>query len=225
MSDWNMHKLPFLGSLVVRPRLLVAILLAIALFFCLPDTWRTVTKLLVDWDAGIALYLGLAALMMYQSDDKIIRQRAATQDEGSLIILGLSVSGAIASIAAIMHELVTAKALSGHAEGRAIALAAATVLLSWFFMQTMFALHYAHTYYNPDSKNEDGGLEFPVKYKTPDYWDFIYFSFIIGTAAQTADINITSRSIRRLVTLQCVIVFFFNTTILALAINVGAGLA
>ena len=95
-------------------------------------------------------------------------------------------------------------------------------------MQTMFALHYAHAYYNSNISNEVGGLDFPSSKarpdSRPDYWDFIYFSFIIGTAAQTADVNITSKVIRRVVTIQCVTVFFFNTTILALAINVGASL-
>jgi uncharacterized membrane protein len=225
MPKWTITDVPILSSFVVRPRLLIAIVFASLLFLFLPDAWRPITKRLIAWDVGMAVYLVLAAVMMSQFDEVIIRRRAASQDEGSLIILGLTVFGAIASVAAIMHELATAKSLTGHAEWQAIALAAATVFLSWVFMQTIFALHYAHEYYNPDPGNADGGLEFPAKYRTPDYWDFIYFSFIIGTAAQTADINITSRVIRRIVTIQCVIVFFFNTTVLALAINIGASLA
>jgi len=85
-------------------------------------------------------------------------------------------------------------------------------------------LHYTHEYYNDRAKTRNAGLKFPDENLQPDYWDFIYFSFIIGTSAQTADINITSKSFRRLVTLHCVIVFFFNITILALTINIGASL-
>lgn len=208
----------------VRPRLAAATICAALLFFWLPESSRLVTRLLLAWDFGTALYLGLVAAMMVRSDDVSIRRRAAAQDEKGIIILALTVFGVIASLAAIMMELAAAKNLSGHAEGGAITLAAATVMLSWLFMQTMFALHYAHAFYSPDEGNKEG-LEFPAQYRTPDYWDFVYFSFIIGTAAQTADINITSKIIRRIVTVQCVVVFFFNTTILALAINVGASLA
>ena len=225
MAEFMIRRLPLLRSFAVRPRLLFAIIAASCFFFFLPSECRLITKFLMTWDIGIALYLVLTASMMARSDDNAIRNRAASQDEGGLVILGLTVLGAIASVAAIMHELVIAKTLAGDAKDQAINLAAVTVFLSWIFMQTIFALHYAHAFYNPDIENSDGGLEFPVKYRTPDYWDFVYFSFIIGTAAQTADINITSRTIRRIVTLQCVTVFFFNTTILALAINIGAGLA
>jgi uncharacterized membrane protein len=100
----------------------------------------------------------------------------------------------------------------------------ATVVLTWLFMQTMFALHYAHDFYNNCSRNREGGLEFPGHNPMPDYWDFVYFSFVIRTAAQTADINITSENFRRIVALHSVIIFFFNTTILALTVNVGASL-
>ena len=225
MVDFKLRRIPVLRSFAVRPRLLLAISIAACFVFLLPENWRLITRSLSAWDMGIIFYLALTAAMMLNSDDKAIQRRAASQDESGLVILGLTLLGAIASLAAIIAELVSAKTLSGSAEEQAVALAAVTVILSWVFMQTMFALHYAHAFYNARDPGSDGGLEFPAKYNTPDYWDFVYFSFIIGTAAQTADINITSRSIRRVVTLQCVTVFFFNTTILALAINIGAGLA
>ncbi len=179
--------------------------------------------MLVAWDASTALYLILAGIMMLRSTPEKIRTRAAMEDEGRLLILALTTITAIASLAAIVAELATAKASTGHMQWQHIALAGVTVFLSWTFMQTIFALHYAHEYYT-DHDETSGGLEFPAKYITPDYWDFAYFSFVIGTAAQTADINITSRLIRRTVALHCMIVFFFNTTILALTVNIGAGL-
>lgn len=221
------HRIPVVRMLVIRPRLAFALLVGIVTGLLLPDSYRPITKLLTAWDIGIALYLVLAAGMMGNSDNAKMRHRASLEDEGGLILLGLTVFGAVASLAAIMHELVIAKTLSGHGEGLAIALAAATVVLSWLFMQTMFALHYAHEFYKADTDKDGngGGLEFPAHYHTPDYWDFVYFSFVIGTAAATADINLTSRMMRRIVTLHCIVVFFFNTSILALAINIGAGLA
>ncbi len=137
-----------------------------------------------------------------------------------LFLLGLTVC---ASLAAIMAELAAAKEI-GSTSLQHVTLTGITVVLTWLFMQTMFALHYAHEYYNCRSRNNHGGLEFPGYDLSPDYWDFIYFSFVIGTAAQTADINIISKTIRRIVALHSVIVFFFNTTILALMVNVGASL-
>jgi uncharacterized membrane protein len=208
----------------VRPRLTAAAILSCLVFFLLlPEHWRTVTKLLTAWDSGTLLYLLLASIMMYNSDSATIRSRAALQDEGGLIILGLTVCSAIASLAAIMAELAAAKGHGGTSLQH-VMLTGTTVVLTWLFMQTMFALHYAHEFYNSHSRSNDGGLEFPGQNPFPDYWDFVYFSFVIGTAAQTADINITSKIIRRIVALHSVIVFFFNTTILALTVNVGASL-
>jgi len=207
----------------VRPRLTTAIMVIGVLYFLLlPESWRTVTRLLTAWDFGVFLYLILISLMMRKSDVDTIRSRAAAEDEGAFIILIFTVMTVMASLVAIVAELATAKAQSdSHAH---IILTGVTVVLSWMFMQAMFALHYTHEYYNRSSKTKNGGLEFPDKNLQPDYWDFIYFSFIIGTAAQTADINIVSQSFRRLVTLHCVIVFFFNLIILALTVNIGASL-
>jgi uncharacterized membrane protein len=191
----------------VRPRLTIALVfIGIIHFFLLPENWRTVTRLLTAWDFGILLYLILISVMMSKSDVNTIRLRAAEQDEGALIILVFTILTVIASVVAIVEELATAKAQ--YAPTLHIILTAITIVLSWMFMQTMFALHYTHKYYNNRAKTKNNGLEFPDENLQPDYWDFIYFSFIIGTAAQTADINITSKSFRRLVTLHCVIVFF-----------------
>jgi len=208
--------------LKVRPHLTTAlVLIGIIHFFLLPENWRTVTRFLTAWDFGIFLYLILISVMMSKSDVDTIRSRAAEQDEGALIILVFTILTVMASVVAIVEELATAK---DHHAATHIILTAITIVLSWLFMQTMFALHYTHKYYNNWAKTKNNGLEFPDENLQPDYWDFIYFSFIIGTAAQTADINITSKSFRRLVTLHCVIVFFFNMTILALTINIGASL-
>jgi uncharacterized membrane protein len=93
---------------------------------------------------------------------------------------------------------------------------------SWTFTHTIFAIHYAHEYYTGPDDDLAQGLEFPG-HGAPDYWDFVYYSFVIGTACATADVNVTSKSIRRITTLHCVVAFFFNTTILALTVNIGAG--
>lgn len=207
-----------------RPRLTFAAMVGCLLFILMPDTWRFTTRLLLSWDFGTGLYLVLAGWVMARANHESIRQRAAMQDDGRLVILCMTTITAMASLAAIVAELATAKGLNGHSEWQHVALAGLTVFLSWTFMQTMFAMHYAHEYYLENNGVLARGLEFPGHEDKPDYWDFIYFSFIIGTAAQTADVNITSDIIRKIATLHCMIVFFFNTTILALTVNIGAGL-
>ena len=164
----------------------------------------------------------MALVMMARSNFDRIRYRAALQDEEQLVILGLTIITALISFGGIVAEMAAAKTLKGHDEWQHVALAGLTVLLSWTFTHTMFAIHYAHEYYAGPENELAEGLEFPGN-EPPDYWDFVYYSFIIGTACATADVNVTSKNMRRLTTLHCVVAFFFNTTVLALMVNIGAG--
>ena len=210
--------------LKAHPRLLIAYLVGIISWLLLPDTFRNTTRLLIAWDIATGLYLILVISMIIQSDTRRIKYRAAAQDEGRILILSLAIVTAVISLAAIVAELSTAKDLHGALRSLHIGLAGLTVFLSWSFLQTMFALHYAHEYYMEENGENVEGLEFPLGYKTPDYWDFIYFSFVIGTASQTADINVASRAMRKITMIHCIMSFFFNTTILALTVNIGASL-
>ena len=207
-----------------RPRLVLSFAAGCLLWVLLRDIFHPTTALLISWDMAVSLYLILVGWMIEKSTTVKIKNRAATQDEGQCAVLSLTIFTAIASLAAIIVELSEAKTFSGFAKGEHIALAGITVFLSWTFMHTMFALHYAHEFYITRKGICLEGLEFPGDDHVPDYWDFIYFSFVIGTAAATADINITSPALRKIATLHCMIAFFFNTTILALTVNIGAGL-
>jgi len=106
-----------------------------------------------------------------------------------------------------------------------ILLAASTLMLSWLFMNAMFAVHYAHIYYGDDMlADKCGGLQFPGN-DDPDYWDFAYFAIVIGMTFQVSDVQITDRSLRRAVLIQSMIAFFFNVIIIAISVNVVAGKA
>src|SRR5437867_7148770 len=142
---------------------------------------------------------------------------------GGAVVLGPSVAAALSSVAAIVLELVDVKHYSARAQTLHPALAGLTILCSWCFVHTAFALHYAHEFYADRGHEGYPGLEFPGA-RQPDYLDFLYFSFVIGTTSQTADVSISSRDLRRLALLHGVISFFFNTTLLALTINIAAGL-
>lgn len=213
------RRLPRIVRIVrARPRLFLAAALGAVVGFALPTDWRLATRLLVGWDAGVAIYLVLAFQAMASSDIARIRWRAALLDEDRIAFLVLTASAALASLGAIVAELGAKGA--AHAPAH-LALALATIALSWAFTHTIFALHYAHEFYI-EARHEDGGLAFPGK-RQPDYWDFLYFSLVIGMTSQVSDVAVTAKSIRRTVSAHGVISFFFNATLLALMVNIAAG--
>ena len=210
---WRLHR-----------RLFVAAMLGIAvLLSTLAVPWRTPTRLLVAWDIGVAFYLVLTYQIMARAPVSRIRWRARVQDEGAMALLVLTAASAVASLAAVVAELGAAPAAPGGSSWTEVALATVTILLSWIFMHTMFALHYAHEFYGEGRDTKVGGLQFPGT-DEPDYWDFLYFSLVIAMTSQVSDVQISSRSIRRLGTIHGVIAFFFNLTILALTVNMVSNL-
>ena len=145
---------------------------------------------------------------------------------GKLLFPALMLLAAAASVAAIAAELSLAKAEHGVAQVVDITLAFGTVVASWTLMQLIFAIHYAHEYYDADIKDAGRyaeGLAFPGG-EPPDYWDFLHVWIVIGVAAQTADVAFTSKGLRRLGTVHSLVAFAFNTVIVALTINLLAGL-
>jgi uncharacterized membrane protein len=204
----------------LHARLLISAAIGLAVTLALLNTdWRLPTKLLAGWDIGVALYLVLVYRMMAYASVSHIRRRAAEQDEGAFALLMLTAAAASASLVAIIVEVGDAK--NGEAWG-GLALGMGTILLSWLFMHTIFALHYAHEYYGEGRDAIIGGLEFPGD-QNPDHWDFLYFSFVIAMTSQVSDVQITSKAIRRLVNVHGVLSFFFNVVLLALTINMVSG--
>jgi uncharacterized membrane protein len=200
-----------------RPRLFSSFAVGVVVggVLAVATHWRPATRMLVAWDVALVLYLGLVGYVMMVATTEHIRQRAAIEDEGQMTILGLTVAAAVASLGAIFAEL-------GAGPGRwpvHVFLAAATILLSWAFIHTIFALHYAHEFYDDEA---GGGLAFPGGGAEPDYWDFVYFSFVIGMTSQVSDVGITRQEIRRTATAHGVVSFVFNAALLALTINIAA---
>jgi uncharacterized membrane protein len=211
-----------------RPRLFLCIAIGIVLGLIQPHDWRLATRLLIAWNGAIVLYLVLGANMMMRADKLSIRRRAQLTDDGKYAFLGLSILAAIASLTAIVLELAGVKDLSGSNKAAHIALVATTIISSWFFVHLTFTLHYAHEFFadelrTPDPTDVRGGLIFPGT-KDPHYLDFLYFSYVIGVATQTADVATSSRTMRALALVHGIVSFFFNTTILALTINIAASL-
>jgi len=213
-----------------RPRLTISIgvgvAVALACLSGLPDL-RWSTSAILGWDATCLTFIVSVLIMMVGQKPTDIRQQAANQDEGQGFILGLVTTAAAASLLAVGAELSAAHADHGLARTLQVALAFGTVAVSWFITQLIFALHYAHEYYAPDAdlggEAVVGGLLFPGK-EPPDYWDFLHFAVVLGAACQTADVAFTSKAIRRVGTVHTLLAFTFNTVVLALTINLLAGL-
>ena len=184
-----------------------------------------VTQLIIGWNVVAWLYIVSLGAMMLRSTPETMRRRAITHDEGPWVMLAIVILAAVASLAAIVAELANVKDLTGAARYAHVGLAALTIVASWLFTHISFALHYAHNYYAASSapKKHQGGLIFPGE-DAPDYADFLYLAGIIGTSAQTADVSFSSKPMRRMALLHCLLAFAFNTTLLALTINIAASL-
>jgi uncharacterized membrane protein len=216
-EKWFWHKIRHIRH---RPRFsfsaAVFVILGSAFFVWGVPPARSV---LLAFNIAATLFLAATAYMFAHSGMEKMRSRARTQDEGQWGFLGSGVVVSVVVLVALVTELHVAKdaGLVG------ILLAAASLLLSWTFMNTMFALHYAHVYYN-DSDKKEKGLDFPGE-QNPDYWDFAYFAFVLGMTFQVSDVQINLQSVRRIALAHSIIAFFFNVIIIALTVNVVAGQA
>jgi uncharacterized membrane protein len=209
----------------VRPRFFIsgAAGLCVALLLPYAMPMHGATSALIGWNVAIWLYIGLMVGMMAHSSHATIEARAHAQSEGKSVILALVIVAVLACMAAIMVELSVVKSLTGISKLSHIALAATTILSAWVFTHLIFALHYAHDYFVDRAQGQSGGLAFPGT-ECPSYSDFVYLAFVIGTSGQTADVAFTNGTMRKVGTVHCVLAFLFNTTLLALTINIAAGL-
>ena len=174
------------GAFATRPRLLGAILVGFAASLALTyfTPLRTTTAVALGWDLMCLVFVVMMTLYMKDRDPEAMRTHAAEADEGRAVVLVLVLLASAVSIAAVAMELSAAKADQGLIRVAYVTLAFATVAASWFLVQLIFALHYAHDYYgrdDDDGPSDAGGLLFPGG-EAPDYWDFLHFSIVIGVA-------------------------------------------
>ena len=209
-----MPKLHQLHQVIRRPVYWAAALLALGVFAVLAQHTDVPRALLLGFNTGAVFYVALAFYMMSTTHASAIKQRAIHQQEGKWTALALSIVTAMVVLVALSMELHGAKTKSVWD----VVLAGCTILLAWLFVALVFAQEYAHSYYMAGQ-----GLTFPGE-PEPDYWDVTYFSLVLNMTCQTSDVAIATRPMRRLVLLHSVIAFFFNVIILAITVNVVAGL-
>ena len=212
------------SHLQAHVRLASAMVIGLAAALVLPaQHFSVVSRGLLGWNVAVWLYLALLATMMARADHRRLRQVADRQAESAGTVLALVSVAAVVSLLGTVLELGAAKQMPGAVALPHVALALITVLGSWLLVPAVFALTYASRYYRG---RVPGGLQFPGADAafTPGYGDFLYFSITIAVACQTADVSVSQPAMRRLVLMQSMLAFAFNTAILALTINIAASL-
>ncbi|GJI95666.1 hypothetical protein RugamoR57_23840 [Duganella caerulea] len=210
------------GIIHSRPHLSLAIALGAIAGPLLPDAWPLVARLLTAWNITVWTYLLSMGWMMARADQHDIRRAACRQDEKGPVILAMLSLVIMISLVAIVSQLSTLKDSPPADMVYHYGFVVLTLTGSWFMIGTMFCSHYAHLYY---IKNDgEKPLHFPDQELTPNYWDFLYFSFTISVAVQTSDVAVCGRAMRQVVLAQSVLCFFYNLAILGLSINIAASL-
>ncbi|UXH80403.1 DUF1345 domain-containing protein [Roseateles amylovorans] len=214
--------MPLLHQLKRRPRLLIGAAVGALLALLWPSELPWHTRLLLGWSAGVWTYLTLVLQMMLRTAAEDVETQAQAIADGMPTVLGLAMVGALASLAAIALELAQVRE-AGIAHGWPHLLVVfATVTGSWLLLPVEFALAYASLFHT--GPNAPHGVEFPGDDPQPDYLDFVYFAVTLAATSQTSDVAVSARPIRRLVLVQTVLAFVFNTVVLALTINMLASL-
>lgn len=217
----------FIDKLHRTYRLLFSFLLGVVVFFLVKKPGQLPISFLYAWIsfAGTSLFFTWTTIL--GRHPKKMAVIAKEQDSSVLVVSFTVVTAAFISLFAIillLQGLPTSKiGLSLH-----IVLSLVAVILSWFLIHSVFTIRYAHLYYGISAKKRgdeipSGGLVFPGN-EQPDFLDFAYFAFILAMTFQTADVNITGRRIRRLALVHGLLSFVYNTTIIALVINIVSGL-
>jgi uncharacterized membrane protein len=215
---------PLIRGLFSGGRLALCVVAGGAVFVALPPAWPLGQRLALAWVLAVLLFLLLTLVAVGRASPDQLRQRARRLDARRWVILAIIVAGAGASLLALGFVLQKAAGETTLAAALRLVLAGLAVLASWTLTHVTFALHYAHSYYGDlprAGSHHRGGLAFPGG-GAPDFWDFVYFAFVVGMTCQVSDVQVTSRGMRRLTLVHGVVAFFFNTVILALAVNLLA---
>ncbi|MDR6917360.1 putative membrane protein [Pseudomonas sp. 3296] len=211
--------MPFLAR--THPRLSAAATLGVAAGILAPVD-SIISKILMGWNVGVWTYLILMLWLAARAKAPDVKRIAEVEDENAGLVLLVVSIAALASLATITFELAGSKELETTRKLLHYGFTALTVIGSWLLIGVIFSVHYARLFYTWDGK--DLALRFAEGLETPNYWDFLYFSFTIGVAVQTSDVGVATRGIRKIVLAQSLISFLFNTAILGFSINIAAGL-
>ena len=204
-----------------HPRLTAGAILGLVVGVCVPAETLT-TQFLIGWNACVWLYLALTLWLIIRSKACDVKRQAEIEDENASMVLFTVCLASLASLAAVTLEL-SGNSSSSHADQVIhYTFTGVTVIGSWLMIGMIFTHHYARLFYN--NEGSEPALRFPEGELDPDYWDFLYFSFTLSVAVQTADVAIATREMRKAVIVHSLLGFLFNTAVLGFSINIAAGL-
>jgi uncharacterized membrane protein len=208
-----------------RPRLFASAAIGIVAGLVMSDRIHPITRALLAWDLACLVLLVLSVQFFSSDRPGGMPADAERQEEGEWTVFWVTVGAVTASFIAILGEFALLKDLHEPSKSLHVGLVAVTLFVSWLVTHTIFAYRYAHEYYERDDATGKiiGGLQFPDDAE-PDYWDFFYFSLVLGMTFQVSDVQITRRSLRRLAAAHGLLGFLYNTVLLALTINIAASL-
>lgn len=204
-------------------RLALAAITGGLIYWATPPLLPPAMRGAIGWDAGVAFFLALTLVAVGRATPERLSRRAGQQDSKMWIILGLIATAAAASLASLAFVMQKGASATPTPLALRILVSSVTLFISWIFVHTTFAIRYAHYFYgDPGAKGRRrGGLVFPGT-EHPDFWDFLYFSFVVGMTCQVSDVQVTSGAMRKLTLAHGVFAFFFNAGVLALAVNILA---
>ena len=211
-----------------RVRVLLALGIAVLIYFLVPHHVRPEIRLLLAWDGGVLVLLLLIGLMMYCSDAKGTLKRAQEQEPSNITTLLSTVVVSVATLVAVAFMLNDGDNWKAIPANVHLGLCTIAIFAAWFMLHTFFAIHYARLYYDEPEPGSEAqfkqGLDFPGG-ELVDYWDFMYYSFTIGMCYQTSDVSVLNTTMRRVTLIQSILGFIFVATIIGLVVNVVSNLA
>lgn len=217
-----MAKLRSIGNMIAPRRFIIFFIMlaaTIAIATLIAPWWRSV---MLGFDLSASVFV-ISCVQLYKAAPREMRVAAEENDANRVILLALAFALTIVILIAVGSEIASSKR-SGVFD---IVLTIATLLIAWFFGNSVYALHYAHLFYTADDGGKDkAGLTFPAdkgKERDPTFSDFVYFSFTVGSALATSDVNVTSTHIRKVVTAHTIAAFIYNVGVFALTVNMLAG--
>jgi uncharacterized membrane protein len=221
MKNKNDLNISWFNKLHAIHKLLISVLIAFAVYSIFPmQHLNSLAQKMVWWDSFCMSLIILSCITFFTISSEQLCVQSSRQDESRFMIFIVILITTLASLLAVVL-LITSKSQLNASKDWELPIAIIGMMCSWILVHTIFTLRYAHLYYDNTQKGE--GLDFPGD-KDPDYLDFAYYSFVIGMTFQVSDVSIKTKRFRRLTLLHSLLAFAFNTVIVALTINIIAGL-
>jgi len=207
-------------------KMLISLAVAVIIYYLFPlKSLGALPRIFLSWDVFGALLLGMTWIVFFTTGPQHIREESKIEDDSRTVIFFVVIIATIAGLVGVLQLLLSKKG-SDHDNAIILPIAILGMVFSWLLVHSIFTVRYAHLYYGNDPDQPEihvGGLKFPADSK-PDFLDFAYFSFVLGMTFQVSDVEVTSKAMRRIALFHGLLSFGYNTVIVALTINVIAGL-